>query len=105
MCDQPDTKACCTCQKESVSKVISIGVLSLIVRDEDPTLYFVLRRKFRQMTRYELPQRSAKAPIVPDDSPEPHSPLAVNMPVPKYQVVTNALSRELWKKHYWLPVS
>ena len=102
MCDRRDDKACCACQRESVSKVISIGILSLMVRDEDPTLYFVLRRKFRQMTRYELPVRKSPSPDAPDHPPEPHSPIAVSMPVPNRWLHTNAVARELRQYRYWL---
>jgi len=102
MCDKHDDEACCACQRESVSKVISIGILSLIIRDEDPTLYFVLRRKFRQMTRYDPPVKTAPSPDAPDHPPEPHTPLAVKLPVPKHWVHTNAVAQELRHYRYWL---
>ena len=90
MCEQPNTEACCACQRESVSKIISIRILSLLVKYQDPTLHFVLQRKFNQM-KDAYPSSWLRHPH--GDGPEPMPPVAVNMPVPKPWLFTNAVSK------------
>jgi hypothetical protein len=106
MCDSSSAEACENCQRSSVSKIISLRILSLIVKNEDPTLHFILDRKFNLMKNGYPHVRKGRRPYVapeppPADSPHPLPPLAVNMPRPMPPITTYLVARELRNKP-WL---
>ena len=82
--------ACDNCQKKGLSKWTAMYVLAHIVRDEDPGLHIILRKKCKQY------QKGPSLPR-PDDEPPRNSlgPLAGRMPVPQPLIFTDAVAREL----------
>jgi len=106
MCKWPVTEECRNCQRMGTSKIIAIRILSLIVKDEDPTLYFYLDHKFIKMKNAYPYVRKGKRPYTPpdpplDNPPEPYPPIAVNMPRPMPHITTYLVARELRNKP-WL---
>ncbi len=74
-------------------------VLAHIIRDEDPGLYVILRKKCRQYQK-------GRSLVGPDDSPPtqplgPQGPLAGRLPVPRPPLFTDAVAREL-KDNPWV---
>jgi len=101
MCDAPNTEGCMKlCQGNGITKLDSLCYLSRLIRYEDPTLHFVLRRKFAQI-RALNPE---PPPVRPNsDTPkDPLPPVAVNMPRPRRWIFTRAISKSTRSNVHWL---